>query len=431
MTAASSAGVEPPARIATLDIVRGVAVMGILAMNIVGFALPEQAYVNPMAAGSRGSADIASWVFSFVFIDGKMRGLFSFLFGASLLLVIQRAEAKGEPAARIHFRRMAWLLLFGLVHFYLIWSGDILSLYAPVGMIAGLFIDRSPKALVRSALVLILVQFLVFGYLAGAFYSASAAAAAPGAGAEAVARWTEMKSDFVVPPAALADTLALYRGGYAGIVQHRTGEALLDPLVNLAFFGWETLAYMLLGMAGLKSGFLTGAWPRARYVRAALLGYAVSAPAYALLAWAIVRDGFRVPTLFALEFAASVLVRPPMIVALAALIILLTARGGVLVGRIAAAGRAAFTNYLGTSLVMTTLFYGYGLGLFGQLSRAQLWLVVLPAWAAMLLWSKPWLDRYLYGPFEWLWRSLARGALQPMRKTGNGDSYFSPPPCSS
>lgn len=416
MTASISAGAEPPARIATLDIVRGIAVMGILAMNVVGFALPEQAYVDPMAAGVSGPADIASWAFSFVFVDGKMRGLFSFLFGASLLLVIQRAESKGEPAARIHFRRMAWLLAFGLAHFYLVWSGDILSLYAPAGMIAVLFIDRSPKALMRSALVLILAQFLVFGYLAGVFYSASAAAAAPGASAEALSRWTAMKSDFVVPPAALDKALALYRGGYAGIVQQRLGEDLLDPLVNLVFFGWETLGYMLLGMAGLKSGFLTGAWPRARYLRAALLGYAVSAPAYALFAWAIVRDGFRVPTLFALEFAASVLVRPPMIVALAALIILLTGRGGPLVARIAAAGRAAFTNYLGTSLVMTTLFYGYGFGLFGQLSRAQLWLVVIPAWAAMLLWSKPWLDHFLYGPFEWLWRSLARGALQPMRR---------------
>jgi uncharacterized protein len=410
------AATELPPRIVTLDIVRGVAVMGILAMNIVGFALPEQAYVNPMAAGGRGPADIASWALGFVLIDGKMRGLFSFLFGASLLLVIQRAEAKGEPAARIHFRRMAWLLLFGLVHFYFIWSGDILSLYAPVGMIAGLFIERSPRALVRSALILILVQFLMFGYLAGSFYSASAAAAAPGAGADALAGWTQMKSDFVLPPAALAKAVAVYRGGYVGIVEQRFGDNLLDPLVNVVFFGWETLAYMLLGMAGLKSGFLTGAWPRARYVRAALLGYALSAPAYALFAWAIVRDGFQVPSLFALEFAASVLVRPPMIVGLAALIILLTERGGPLVDRIAAAGRAAFTNYLGTSLAMTALFYGYGFGLFGLLSRAQLWLVVLPAWAAMLLWSKPWLDRYRYGPFEWLWRSLARGALQPMRR---------------
>jgi uncharacterized protein len=86
------------------------------------------------------------------------------------------------------------------------------------------------------------------------------------------------------------------------------------------------------------------------------------------------------------------------------------------VGRIAAAGRAAFTNYLGTSILMTTLFYGYGFGLFGTLGRAELWLVVLAAWALMLAWSKPWLDRFAYGPFEWLWRTLARGRVQPLRR---------------
>jgi uncharacterized protein len=121
---------EPPPRIHALDIVRGVAVMGILAMNIVAFAMPFNAYMNPAAFGSHGPADYASWLFSFIFIDGKMRGLFSFLFGASMLLVIDRAEAKGESPAGIHFRRMAWLLFFGLIHFYLIWYGDILIGYA-------------------------------------------------------------------------------------------------------------------------------------------------------------------------------------------------------------------------------------------------------------------------------------------------------------
>ncbi len=105
-----------------------------------------------------------------------------------------------------------------------------------------------------------------------------------------------------------------------------------------------------------------------------------------------------------------------MVVATAALIIIVSRSGGAFAGRIAAAGRAAFTNYLGTSIVMTTLFYGYGIGLFGQLSRAELWIPVVAMWAVMLLWPKPWLERYRYGPLEWVWRSLARGQLQPMRK---------------
>ena len=111
----------PPPRIATLDIVRGVAVLGILAMNVVGFSMPFNAYLNPAAFGMEGQADYISWLLSFILIDGKMRGLFSFLFGASLLLVIERAEAKGESAASIHYRRMVWLLVFGLLHYYFIW----------------------------------------------------------------------------------------------------------------------------------------------------------------------------------------------------------------------------------------------------------------------------------------------------------------------
>src|SRR3954465_1980574 len=120
-------------RIAALDIVRGFAVMGILAMNIVGFAMPGAAYLNPMAYGTQGPADLASWLFSFILIDGKMRGLFSFLFGASVLLVVERAEAGGRNPAAVHYSRMIWLLVIGLIHFYLIWWGDILSLYASIG----------------------------------------------------------------------------------------------------------------------------------------------------------------------------------------------------------------------------------------------------------------------------------------------------------
>src|SRR4028118_575312 len=118
-----TAATEPPPRIATLDIVRGIAVMGILAMNIVAFAMPFQAYMNPLAYGLETSADFVSWVVSFIFIDGKMRGLFSFLFGASMLLVIESAQAGGQSAASIHYRRMFWLLVFGPIHLSLIRLG--------------------------------------------------------------------------------------------------------------------------------------------------------------------------------------------------------------------------------------------------------------------------------------------------------------------
>jgi uncharacterized protein len=404
-------------RIATLDIVRGVAVMGILAMNIVGFAMPDAAYMNPAAYGTNGPADLASWAISFVFVDGKMRGLFSFLFGASLLLVVDRAEASGLNPARIHYARMFWLLVFGLIHFYLIWWGDILSLYAPVGMVAYFFRRWSPTALIGVALALIGIQLLRFAGLALLFHQAAAAAASPGAGAEVARQWADMQDGFGrYAPAELADILARFRGSYDGIADYMLSENLIEPLRSLVIFGWETLAYMLLGMAALKSGFLTGGWANRRYVRVMLIGFGIGVPAYALLAWLQIAGGFNVPDILTYGLAATVPLRPLMIGATGAAIILLTRGGGALVARVAAAGRAAFSNYLGTSILMTALFYGWGFGLYGHLSRIQLWIPVVAMWILMLLWSKPWLERFDYGPFEWLWRSLARWKLQPMRK---------------
>lgn len=409
--------ISPTTRIAALDNVRGVAVMGILAMNIIGFALPQPFYLNPAAGGPPSGADTASWLVSFILFDGKMRGLFSFLFGASILLVIDRAEASERSAARVHFARMGWLLAFGLVHFYLIWFGDILALYAPVGMIAFLFRRQPVHKLVAAALVLLVVQLAYMALVSVTVLSMEAVAALPGASAEQVAAWNGMRQGFgPLTPAEIATDVALHTGSWRGLVHHMLTDELTGPLTSLQFWGAETLAYMLLGMAALRSGFITGAWSRRAYVRVALLGYGIGVPAYALLGWAQIAGGFDPATVLALTMAATEPIRPLMIAATTALVILLTRRDGALTRRIAAAGRAAFTNYLGTSLLMTFLFYGWGLGLYGQLGRAQLWVPVLAVWALMLLWSKPWLDRFRYGPFEWLWRSLARGEAQPMRR---------------
>jgi uncharacterized protein len=222
----------------------------------------------------------------------------------------------------------------------------------------------------------------------------------------------------------LQDVLSLYRGAYGPIVQHNLG-LWQGPLNSLWQAGWETLAYMLFGMAALRSGFLTGAWERKRYLKVIAVGFGVGIPVYALLASWLINQNFSVVATVAGWLAATVPFRPFMILASAASIILLTRRGGWLTRRLAAAGRAAFTNYLGTSILMTFLFYGYGLGLFGHLTRIQLWLPVIGAWAIMLLWSKPWLDRFNYGPFEWLWRSLARLRFQPMRKRAGPSSASS------
>jgi uncharacterized protein len=311
---------------------------------------------------------------------------------------------------------MAWLLVFGLAHFYLIWWGDILSLYAVIGMLAWFFVEASPRKLLLWGSALLLVQLLIFSTQAADAYRLAAEAVN---GSEAArSAWQAYIGKFGIErPGELAEIISRYRSAYANLVLHRITEQGTEPFTVLLFFGWDTLGYMLLGMAALKSGFLAGTWSNRRYAQVAIAGFGIGIPVHAWLAWHQYEAGFAVPDLIAWSLAAPTAIRPIMTLGYAALVILLSRPGGWLSQRIAAAGQAAFTNYLGTSIVMTSLFYGYGLGWFGSLSRAELWLVVLPAWALMLAWSKPWLDRYRYGPLEWLWRSLARKQAQPMRRT--------------
>jgi uncharacterized protein len=403
-------------RLQSLDIVRGVAVLGILLLNIVSFGMPEAAYFNPRAYGGSHGVDLFAYLVNFVLFDGKMRGLFSFLFGASMLLVIERAEAGGRNPAIVHFARMGWLLVFGLAHLWLIWRGDILAHYALVGMLAFALRDLPPRQMVPLAVMLVIVNALIFGGLPAQVATLQQPAANAAQAAENARQLRELVGGFFIPsPADIARELALYRGTYPEIVRVRFAELATSPLSMLFLFGCETLAYMLFGMAGFRSGMLTGAWEPHRYRRWLLVCWGIALPAYAALALYLVHADF---SLFAVTLAVMALatpIRPLMIAGWACLILLLARPGGALTTRLAAAGRMAFTNYLMTSLLCSAFFNGYGLGWFGYLSRWQLYPVVLAVWALILLWSKPWLEHFRYGPFEWLWRSLARARLQPIR----------------
>jgi uncharacterized protein len=403
-------------RILALDTVRGVAVLGILLLNIVAFAMPAPAYYNPAAYGGDTGADLVAWLVSFVLFDGKMRGLFSLLFGASMLLVIDRARARDENPARVHYSRMVWLLVFGLLHMWLVWWGDILAQYALIGMIAFAFRDMPVPRLLGLGVSLLFVQLLVTATLPLLVLGAQAAPA----DVEARRAVEGLATGFGVPPAAwIAEDVALHRGSWWRIAVDRFGDMRFMPLLAPLQYGWETLAYMLFGMAALRGGMLTGDWPRARYVRWAAVGLGIALPAYALIAaWIVARD-FSLLAVTAGVMPGTVLVRPLAILGWASLVILLMRPGGALTMRLAAAGRMAFSNYLGTSLVCTTIFYGYGLGWYGELSRAQVYLVVLAVWAAILAWSRPWLERFAHGPLEWLWRGLSRGQLRSRTRTGS------------
>ena len=407
---------DTPKRIVTLDIIRGIAVMGIFSVNITAFAMIEGAYFNPPAYGGADGANLALWVANLVLIDGKMRSLFSMLFGASILLVIQLAEAKGESPAKVHFARMAVLFAIGWLHYHLIWFGDILKDYALVGCIAFFFRAKSVRALMGWGIGFYVLGMLIFGSYLAQILQWDQAAHAAGAGREVVNQWNDF-AQMVYPPAPdIAKDLALYRGSWLGIAQHFVVEKAFGWVKGTIVFGPETLGLMLFGMAGLKSGFLTGDWKNRRYKKWAVVGLTLGALASVALAYADIQSHFYSPLVFGGFILWLAPFRVLMAAGYAALIILLTRDLGWLSQRIAATGRAAFTNYLGTSLIATFVFYGWGLGYYGYVERWQAWLLVPTVWAIMLLWSKPWLDHFYYGPLEWVWRTLARGKLQPLRK---------------
>src|SRR3990167_3448061 len=408
-----------PTRLVTLDAMRGFAVMGILAMNIVAFAMPEMAYVSPKAYGGETSSDIAAWAIGFLLFDGKMRGLFSILFGASMLLIIDRAESGGQDPSTVHYRRMAWLAVFGLCHYFFIWWGDILFLYAAVGCIAFGFRHWDARRLIKWAIGLFTLGTVLTSLFFGAQLAVASAADNPVSPMAEAGR--DVRDEYAKIDGEVTEELALYRGPYLPILNSRLDTAI-NPFIGVLMTIWETLPLMMLGMALFRNGFLTGAWTAADYRRTArrwlLPGVLLTLP----VGWLQWRSGFGYIVGVNAFMGWAGPGRLMMTIAYAALLILLIQRLGASVGiaRVAATGRAAFSNYLGTSIVMTTIFYGYGLGFFGDVGRWTLYLWSIAMWALMLLWSKPWLDRYRYGPLEWLWRSLARGQFQPMRKNSLG-----------
>lgn len=403
-------------RLVTLDAMRGFAVMGILAMNIVAFAMPFWAYITPLAYGGETASERGAWLFSYVLLDGKMRGFFSLLFGASMMLIIERADAKGENAAKVHYTRMVWLALFGLAHYFFIWFGDILFLYAVAGCIAFLFRKWEPRRLIKWALIIFALHLLLWGLQFVGLQILQILATQPDAAPELVKQYREIiaSPEFAFET---ANQLALHRGDYAGIVAAKLAD-WHEPFGGLIQTIGETLPLLMLGMAMKKNGFLTGEWERASYLRWAhnmiVPGLILSAAVGAM----IVIAGYDKITTIAGFFVWSAVPRTMLTIGYAAVLMLVIARyahsGSI--ARVAAAGQAAFSNYLGTSIVMTTIFYGYGFGLFGYIGRIELWLFVVGAWVVMLLWSKPWLERFRYGPLEWLWRSLARMKIQPLRR---------------
>ena len=406
---------DAPARVASLDLIRGVAVLGILAINLAGFAGPSAATLSPNLPTPGSLADEAAFALNFVLFEGKMRALFSLLFGASMMLFLERTEAAGKNGELLQLRRLAWLVLFGALHFFLFWWGDILFIYAVAGVIALMMRELAPKTLLTVALVI-----FAGWHLSGAALSYPDVAAeehvrlgiATPSQLEEQAEFSRQLADHA------AHELAEYRSGFAAQIVAKLSERPFQLLQSTYLSIGETLPLMLLGMVLYASGFFTGRWQGWHLKIAAAVGTAAGlAATLTALAWLWPRHFPPQAMTAALLYWMAV---PHLLMATgyAALLVLAAPRLARtrLGGRLIAAGRMAFSNYLGTSVVMTAIFYGWGLGLVGTMGHAAQLPFLLLGWALMLAWSKPWLSHFRQGPLEWLWRSLTEGRKLPIRR---------------
>jgi uncharacterized protein len=418
-------------RLRTLDVLRGAALLGIALMNIVFSGLPFAAYANPNLWGGNDPLNAGVLAVQWVLFDGKMRALFSMMFGAGIVLFMQRAIERENSvrAADLLSRRMLWLMLFGALHGWLIWAGDILYAYGLFGLLIVPMRNVSPrKLLITAGVALVLLSLAVVGQGFARRSTRDAAMAARAVEAkgqsltkeqqDAKKEWDEAYNLALPSRQKLQEEVDNYRKGYGGVMAQRV------PIIRKFNFmpvyfppAFDIWALMLIGMALFKLGVLQGERSNGFYARLAVAGYAIGISVNTLSTYGMFTSNFDI---VATNFwnAPYQIGRVSVALAHAAVLILL-AKGGWLrwlTDRLAAVGQMAFSNYISHSIVYALVFYAPGLRLFGQLQRYELYVVVLAMWIANLVWSPIWLRHFRFGPLEWCWRSLTYWQRQPMRR---------------
>ena len=428
------APVSATERISSMDVVRGFALLGILAMNIVGFAFHPSVYGDPTVAG--GSTGINLWVYVFnsVMVDGKMRGIFSLMFGAGVLLLTSRAEQRGAGAlgADIHYRRMLWMILFGVVHAFVLWWGEILYPYALLGLMLYPFRRLSVRALLIFAVVLMLGTT---GFSVGMAYglrgkrdAAAKADAAAAQGAKlteeqtkAQKEWKDTLKEMKPDAAELKKTAEPFRGflqlggGFVSAIKARAPVVMRwHSMPYYSPMMWDLLCMMLLGMALLKAGVLSGERSFGFYRKLALIGLTIGIPLHIYGVSNMVRVNFDlIPTVF--YWIPYQPARIAVCLAYVSILVMMVKAGALrwLTSSLGAVGQMALTNYIMHSVICTTFFCV--LGYFGKLERHQIYYVVGSIWLFQMITSPIWLRHFRFGPMEWVWRSLTYWKRQPMR----------------
>jgi uncharacterized protein len=393
-------------RILSLDVLRGVAVFGILVVNIQVFSMIFAALSNPEAFGDLTGLNYVVALFTYVFAAQKFMTIFSILFGAGVLLMIRNIEARSEKAAGRHYRRMMWLILIGLLHAYLLWYGDILVSYGFCGLLIYLFRNMSARKLLIIGLIAIFIGSAIMILVELSLPSW------PKEMVENTRQSWQPGEDII------AEEIAIYRGGWQEQMVHRVPAAMgFQTFVFFMMVLWRAGGLMLIGMALFKWGILTAEASKKIYRNFLIIGLP-SGLVLVSLGW-IISDQHD----WALEYAmfrglqfnywGSLLLSLAYI---GGVMLLCRAKGLFVIKRpLAAVGRMAFTNYLMHTVICTIIFYGHGFGLFGRVSRTWQMLIVLFIFAFQLWLCPWWLKHFRFGPIEWLWRSLTYRKIQPMR----------------
>lgn len=387
-------------RIQTLDLLRGIALGGILVMNIYSFALPGTAYSNPMAYGAESFVNHWVFIFTHIFFDQKMMGLFSLLFGASALLFMEKARAKHRRPATVYYTRIFWLIVFGICHSTFLWEGDILFYYGMCGLLL-FFFQYLPAA------VNFLLGFALFaGAIAVGDYGQHWFNTLP------LAQQEYMSWAWQPEPRETAYEIGLRMSDYDTLRGYRWDTSELNPFYTTTFTTkvfivqgvMRAFAMMLIGMALFRWRAFTR--PTSTTVGKVLLAFSCITIIIGLY-WQYVHEWSMTYSFYHGRWYNH-LATPFMVIAYVLLIghvfnlpIIKYFRGAV-----ANYGRMAFSNYIGQTLICTSLFYGYGLGWFARFDRLQLMGIVALIIVVQIIFSNLWLSLFRYGPLEWVWRLL-------------------------
>jgi uncharacterized protein len=388
------------ARIQTLDVIRGAAVLGILLMNIWAFAGPQAYFDYPLAVADRAGSAVATWTVIHTLFEGSQRALFSLLFGAGMLLMVTRLAAKpGARVARIYYRRLFLLITIGLIDaFIFLWPADILITYGLCGLLLYPLRRQSTALLIGLALGVFVIN--------------------------AGLRVADLQEASALPDPdseKMQEGIRLISSGTFGefFAERAKSSLILQTVVALNAWVLDALAMMLLGMAALRSGLLTGEVSRRTLWLTCLLGYGIGLPLAVADTLAHLGSGF--DPIVSKQWLVVYDLRRVGVAAGHLGALLLLCQSGTLAwlqARLACVGRMALSNYLAQSLLGALIFYTVGFGLFGQITGWYLYLFVGAIWLFLITLSNWWLTRYNFGPAEWLWRSLTYRQRQVLRRPG-------------